>query len=285
MIHLLAPTDFSTASRAGIRLAIQWSRQQPTKILFVHVLHIPRLTKWSDLQYKAFAAAERSRCEKELDRFVGDIYKKLDLAADNYVNLVLEGISPDLVIAEYCRRHPEIDFICMGTRGAGMVKKIFGTYTGNLITHAEIPVIAVQDHYRTKPVRRILYATDLAHYEEELERVVAIARPLQAAIDVLHFLQPGEIAPNAAVMEKVYKKELGYGLHFIFKSVDPSRSMVYNLEEEIDRRQPSLVVMFTDKERTLFDKLFSPSKAERIGMELTIPLMVFGKADRIHVPA
>ena len=102
MIHLLAPTDFSTASRAGIRLAIQWSRQQPTKILFVHVLHIPRLTKWSDLQYKAFAAAERSRCEKELDRFVGDIYKKLDLAADNYVNLVLEGIRFGL-IEQMCR--------------------------------------------------------------------------------------------------------------------------------------------------------------------------------------
>ena len=243
----------------------------------MHVLHIPRLTKWSDLHYKAFAAAERVRGERELDRFVGDIYKKLDLAAGNYTNLVLEGISPDIVIAEYCRQHPEIAFVCMGTRGAGVVKKIFGTYTGNLITHSKIPVVAVQEKYRSKPLRSILYATDLAHYEDELERVVAFARPLRAVVEVLHFIQPGEVMPNAGVMEKVYKKEFGYGLRFIFKTLDLSRSMVYNLEEEIDRRRPSLVVMFTDKERTLFKKLFFPSKTERIGMELHAPLLVFGK--------
>ena len=260
-----------------MRFAIQCSRQLPVKILYVHVLHIPRLTKWSDLQYKAFACAERVRYEKELDRFVGDTYKKLDLASENYSNLVLEGISPDVAIAEYCQQHPEIDFVCMGTRGAGAVKKIFGTHTGNLITHSKIPVIAVQENYRSKTLRSILYATDLDHYEDELKKVVAFARPLQAEVDVLHFIQPGEVTPNAGVMEKVYKKEFGYGLRFIFKTLDLSRSTVYNLEEEIDRRRPSLVVMFTDKERTLFNKLFFPSKSERIGMELHVPLLVFGK--------
>jgi len=262
-----------------MRFAIQWSRQAPVKIFFVHVLHVPRLTKWSDRQYNAFATAELARCGKELARFVEDTYRRQDMAVGEYSHLVLEGISPDVVIADHCREHPEIDFICMGTRGAGTLKKVFGTNTGNLITHSKIPVIAVQENYRSNPVRRIMYATDLAHYEGELEKVVEFARPLGAEVDVLHFIQPGEMTLNTEVVERVCKDEFGYDMHFHFKTLDPTRSLVFNLQDEIARHRPSLVVMFTDRDRKLFQKLFFPSKSERMGMEVKVPLLVFGKGE------
>jgi nucleotide-binding universal stress UspA family protein len=280
MIRILVPTDFSAASRSGLRFAIQWSRQQEAKLLFVHVIHILRPTIWSDQQFNAFATTERVHYKNKLDRFISETYKKMDKMDGNYSNLILEGISPDTAIADYCRQHPDIDLICMGTRGAGKVKKIFGTHTGNLIAHSPIPVIAVQNNYKAKPVTRLLYATDLSNYEDELKKVVALAGPLKSTVNVLHFTHPGEIRLNKEVVEKVFKKEFGYKLNFDFRTSDTTKSLVENLQQEIMIFKPSMVVMFTDQDRTLFQKIFFPSNAENLSFQLKVPLLVFPKKNR-----
>lgn len=281
MIRMLVPTDFSAASRSGLRFAIQWTKQQEATIIFVHVLHLPRPTVWSDKQFDVFAAAERIRCQKKLDRFVTDIYRQLDMTDSTNTRIILEGMSPDIVIADYCRHHPEIDYICMGTRGAGKLKKIFGTHTGNLIVHAPIPVIAVQNNYRMKPITRLLYATDLHNCKEELEKVVAFASPLAVDVSVLHFTQPGEVMIDRQLMEEVFRKESRYDIKFNFKTADLAWSLVDNLQREIKTYKPSLVVMFTNRDRTLFQKIFFSSSAEKLAFGLKAPLLVFGKGSRL----
>lgn len=282
MFRILAPTDFSAASRSGLHFAIQWSKQQQTEIIAIHVLHIPRPAAWSDSQFDAFAAAERTRCRENLDKFVSDTCRKVDTADTVYSRLIVEGDSPDITIADYCRQHPEMDFICMGTRGAGKIKKIFGTHTGNLIIHSPIPVIAVPENYRMKPVTSLLYATDLHHYKEELKKVVAIAAPLQAAVHVLHFTQPGEIKLDRESMEEAFKKVSGYDFKCSFKTADPGHSLINCLQGEIAAGHPSVVIMFTDKDRTLFQRIFFPSRTENLGFDLKAPLLVFGKGSRLR---
>ncbi|MES1159938.1 MAG: universal stress protein [Bacteroidota bacterium] len=280
MIRILVPTDFSTASRTGLRFAIQWSRQQEVKITFVHVLHIPHPTAWSDRQFHAFAAAEKIRCREKLDKFVSETFRKLDMADVSHSRLILEGASPDIAICDYCRQHPEIDFICMGTRGAGKLKKIWGTHTGNLITHSPVPVIAVPGNYRIRPVTRLLYATDLSSYKEELKKVAAIATPLKATVNVLHLTQPGEVKLDRELIEEVFSRDFRYDLKFNFKTEDPGRTQVGNLQHEIATLRPSLVIMFTHQDRNLFQRIFFPSRTESLAFDLKTPLLVFGKASR-----
>ncbi len=277
MTHLLIPTDFSPASRAGIRFAIQLSRQQKAELTFVYSLHIHRLTDWTDSQYHEFALSERTYYRQKLEKFIAGICKEMPFQGDNFSCHVLEGLSPDLSILDYCESHPGIDYLCMGTKGAGRIAKIFGTNTGNLITHSPVPVIAVQDHYRTKPITSILYATDLRHYEAELKKVIAFAAPLKARVDLLHFVQPDEAVPDSKIFERTLRAEFGFELHFHFEIIDATRSLAANLKNRVQALKPSVVVLFTDQHRTLFEKIFFPSKAENLSFRLPAPLLVMRK--------
>lgn len=147
-ITILVPTDFSAASRAGMRFGIQWARQQKAKLVFAHVLRILRLTSWSDKRYEAFAAAQRTLYFRRLTRLASEVFRHTHLARKAYTTQVIEGISADIALTELNGQRTDIDLICMATRGAGKLKKLFGTHTGNLILRSEIPVIAVPVGYR-----------------------------------------------------------------------------------------------------------------------------------------
>ncbi len=278
-INILVPTDFSRASLAGIRFAIQWSQQQNAHLTFVHVMTLLRLTKWTDRQFEDFAVSERKLRQKQLDTLIADVQRRYPLPPDSYSLLLLEGVSADVVLLDYCRRHPGIHLVCMGTRGAGKVSKLFGTNTGNLITHSDIPVIAVPAAYRRKEITRILYATDLSHYQNELKEIVRLARPLHAKISVLHLVQPGETPINTNILQKVWEKEFDYPVTVDFRSADSSISQTADLDRAVTDFNPSLVIMFSDRRRTLFQRIFYPSRAENLAFSTKAPLLVLGKRE------
>lgn len=278
-IKILVPTDFSAASRAGMRFAIQWTRQQKGKLVFAHVLSVWHPTSWSDIRYEAYAAAQRTLYSRRLTKLAAEVCRRMEVSRKAYVTEVIEGMSADVALTELSGQRSDIDLICIATRGAGKLKKLFGTHTGNLILRSEIPVIAVPAGYRTKPIKRILYATDLADYDEELSKVLKITRPLKAEVVVVHFAQPGEVLLNPALVNQRWETECGYPVRLHYERADPGLSVAENLQKAISKRKPSLVVMFTDRRRTLFQRLFYPSQAERMSFQLKIPLLVFGKRE------
>ena len=51
-----------------------------------------------------------------------------------------------------------------------------------------------------------------------------------------------------------------------------------NLEEQIRLSKPSLIAMFTDQNRSIFQKIFYPSKAEQLSFTTSVPLLTFPKS-------
>lgn len=278
-ITILVPTDFSAASRAGMRFAIQWARQQDAKLVFAHVLRILRMTDWSDKQFEAFMTAEKTLYSRRLRKLAEEICRPKLVGRQDYSTEVLEGPSADITLTELSAKRPGIDLICMATRGAGKLKKLFGTHTGNLVLRSEIPVVAVPAGYRSKPIRRILYATDLTDYRSELSRVVQITRALKAEVTVVHLSQRGEIRLDPAIVTRVWQEEFDYPLQLHYENADPALSLADNLQAAIRKLKPSLVVMFTDRQRTLFQRVFYPSQTENLSFHLKVPLLVMGKKE------
>jgi hypothetical protein len=56
------------------------------------------------------------------------------------------------------------------------------------------------------------------------------------------------------------------------------QSLPANLQKQIDRLKPSLIVMFTDQNRSFFQKIASPSNAEKVSFATRIPLLSFHKS-------
>jgi len=276
-LRILVPTDLSIASRAGLRFAIQWSRQQPVELLFVHVLNIPKPPAWTEKEYKTYSDSQCDQHRQRLKTFVRNAYKQARVHQRTCTLILLEGMSADIAIQDYCSQDGHIDFICMSTRGAGRLKRVFGTHTGNLIIHSKVPVLAIPSTYRSRSIRRMLYAGDMIDYDRELRQVVQFARPLKAGIDLLHFTEAGELALDKSITEKIFSEQFNYPFRIHYRQVNELLSFPANLGKQILAFRPSVVVMFTDQRRSILARIIGPSKAEKLSFDLKTPLLVFAQ--------
>jgi nucleotide-binding universal stress UspA family protein len=277
MKKILVPTDFSANSRAGVRFAIHWATRQKLELVFVNILNVLKVTSWSDAYFEKYTANEEKSCKAKLEKFIADIYGQMNVKPGKHSFLIVHGISADVSILDYCSKNKGIDYICISTRGSGKLKKIFGTNTGNLITRSEVPVLAVPKNYKVRDINNIMYAADFRNYTDEIKRVIDFAKPLKTNIEVVHFSWPEEILFDEKTIEASFKKQYKYGLKLHFEKNDGIHSLVENLETQISKRKPSVVIMFTNQQRTFFQKLFLSSKTEEMSFRLKIPLLVFNK--------
>jgi hypothetical protein len=63
-----------------------------------------------------------------------------------------------------------------------------------------------------------------------------------------------------------------------FRTTDESLSFARNLGRQIEILKPSVVVLFSDQERSLPARIFDRSRAEKVSFALKAPLLVFPKA-------
>jgi len=279
MLTILVPTDFSANAKAGLRFAMHWSAIQPASLVFIHIFQPVLLPGLGDKESKYFVENEMKRLHTKLSRYVLSLYKSLGLKPGKYSCLVKEGIAADISLLEYCRHHDEINYICISTRGAGNINQFFGTNTGNLITKSKVPVVAVPVKYRRQTLKSLLFTTDLSHLDSELKRIVAFARPLKIRILLFHLVFPGEFVPDKKQLENSLLNKFRYDIKVNISKVHIENSIRENIREQIKKTRPSLVAMFTDQNRNIFQKLFYPSKAEQLSFKTTVPLLTFPKSE------
>jgi hypothetical protein len=96
-------------------------------------------------------------------------------------------------------------------------------------------------------------------------------------VEVVHFSWPDEARLDKEIIESGVNKEFGYPVRLHIKQNDAVHSLVQNLEKQIEVLKPSIAIMFTNQNRSLFQKIFLSSKAEQLSFDLKIPLLVFNK--------
>jgi len=277
MYKILAPTDFSNNSKGGMRFAMQWASQQKAEIIFIHIYHPVSYPTWSVEEFEINTTVKIEQLKIKLRKFVDKLYQTANIQPGKHENIVVRGLlSADVDIMDYCRKRADIDFICMSTRGAGSVDKLFGTHTGTLITKSEVHVIAVPRHYRKVSLKSVLYASDLKDYSSELKKVVEFARPLRAQIHVVHF-HSGEKTDNKIQTDTELRKEFKYDIKFHPRYQRVPGSIIKILQKKRFTPKPSLIIMFTEQRRNMLKKLLSPSKTERVSFNSHIPLLAFHK--------
>ena len=283
MKKILVPTDFSVNSKAGVRFAINWATRSTIELDFVHVLNVLRLTRWSDAYFEKYAAQEVKLASAQLEKWIAGLYRQMNVKPGKHSFLVIQGLSPDVSILEHCRSNPGIDFICISTRGAGKIKKIFGTNTGNLISRSQIPVLAIPKNYRTAPVKSIMYASDLGNYADEIDKVMDFAQSQKAKIDVVHLSSPHEVSIDRTTLQMAFRKKFKYGFELHFEKSNTNLSLVENLQKQISFIKPSVVIMFTYQQRNFFQRLFISSRSQELSFKTTVPLLVFNKMNASQI--
>lgn len=278
MNKILVTTDFSVNSKAGIRFALQLAKQTKSKLVFFHAQELPKPTRWSLEKYDSYAVVELKKTHARLTQFVDTICHQTGLKARGAQFVVAEGYEVDRSVIDFAK-HIKASYICMGTRGAGTLKKLIGTTASDILTTSPIPVIVVPKTYRVRPISHILYSSDLNNLQGEINKVVGFARPLKARVSVFHydFLLPLKEAKMK--LERMASRHVSKSVKFNFRKLHVENSLSHHLLMDIKKSRPNLVVLFTKQNRGWYERIFLSSKSAALSFDTKSPLLVFRKRE------
>lgn len=274
MEAILVPTDFSDNSKPGLRFAIRLAARNKAPLVFVHIFQ-PKRPYLGDAD--ALRKEHITKAKLKLEAFIRKIYNSLKVEPGPYSCEILEGFKADISLLDYCQNHPNIKLIIISTRGASFVNKILGTNTGNLITRSPIPVIAIPKDYRNKPLHNVLYASDFENLDQEFKRVLDFAKPRGLSVELLHFSSLSTLDLEKNLKRDELESKAGYPLTIRIEKSNINNPMSKNLQQQIEKIKPSLVILFTNQNRSFYERLFLSSMSEGLSFKSQTPLLVFKK--------
>lgn len=277
MKKILVTTDFSTNSKAGIRFALQLAVQGNYELIFYSVIEIFKPVTWVDAAFKEFSNNEVERYTEALQKFAHQIHWKANLTEVKYSCVCEIGLDVDKHIVVFAKKN-KVDYICMSTRGAGKIAKLFGTNASELITTSPIPVIVVPQSYRLKAIKSIVYASDMENLASEMKHITAFNQTINnVKLEVLHYEFMPSLEANKKHLTKISAKFVNENTTFQFKKLEVDNALTVQLEKDISPSKNSLLVLFTRQNRNWFDRLFLSSNSSEISFHSKIPLLIFRK--------
>ena len=276
MEKILVTTDQSDNSKAAIRYAIKLAEARNAELIVLHVYHLLKPFKWSDHQYEQYTQTFKDKTIAELSAFIKAVYDAMHEPKINYKLALYDHMDVTDGITEYARAH-QCSYICISTRGAGAVEKLFGTHTSGLISRSEVPVLCIPSTCHLKDLNHILYATDMTDYKNELEKIVDFARPLHASVEMMHVSYLYEFVFDKQLMEASLKKQVNYAVSIHNRKRDITNALLEDIDAAVKLSRPSLLVLFTHHSRSVFDKLLFDSNAEKYSFYGKVPLLTFNK--------
>jgi hypothetical protein len=143
-------------------------------------------TVWSDVFFKAYKNDEIERLTADLKKFIYATIGK-DIGKFSNVKFVVENcISTEKDILKYAEKN-KIDFICIATRGAGMLRKVMGTHTSYIVNNSKVPVMVIPSHYRAKAIKKATYLSDFENLKNEVIKISKLSKPINLHIEALHY--------------------------------------------------------------------------------------------------
>ena len=141
--RILHPSDFSSASGAALKKAIEMAKSNRSELLVVHVISqlVPVTDEGyiSPKTYEDIAASSRAWAQKQLDQRLARA-KKSGVRAKG---LIVEGSAADQIVR--VARAKRADLVVMGTHGrSGLKKLLLGSVAGRVVGAASCPVLTVR---------------------------------------------------------------------------------------------------------------------------------------------
>jgi nucleotide-binding universal stress UspA family protein len=277
MRKILVPTDFSRASKAGLRFAIQLATQINVEPVFYHCFSalVPTTVRRASIVEAIDEQTEVYR--HKLEKFVAEVHRSMHILPGAFRCVVEEGATPHRAIVDYVRLH-NFKLICMSMRGGSVLRKLLGTQTQRVIATSPVPVLVIPYTYRTQPIRKLLYASDLEDVGEELPAVADFAEEVGARVELVHFYGADTVKNGRKMQADWWRLQYPRLDRVLLEPFEPGEPLENQLDRLVKKERPDLVVYFTRPNRTWFDRLFSDSRAEAFAYGTRVPLLVYRKA-------
>jgi nucleotide-binding universal stress UspA family protein len=276
MKKIVVATDFSANSKKGILFAIQLAKQTDCELIFYNVLQIYQPTIWDTTYYNVYEATEIKQSQEFLENYINGIFLDSTDVNPNYTCICEIGLSASNEIIAFANKHGA-DFICVGNLGNGKLIQMLGTVASELIAFSTIPVIIVPINYSVKLVENVFFASDFVNFEVEFHQIQLFSTAINANLNIYHFDYQTVLDADENKFDNINTHYQSDKVHFHLRNLDAGKLLLQEVEKEIDRNDPSLVVVFTEQNRNWFDKLFLSSLSTDLAFDTKIPMLVFKK--------
>jgi nucleotide-binding universal stress UspA family protein len=141
--RILHPTDFSRASSAAFKRAVDMAKANKAELLLVHVM-TPTIPIMGDgyvspQVYEDMEAAARAYSQKHL----GALVSKAKQAGARVKGLLLEGVPHERIAR--AARSKKADLVVIGTHGrTGFAKLFLGSVASRVLAVSPCPVLTVR---------------------------------------------------------------------------------------------------------------------------------------------
>ena len=274
MNKILVTTDLSPYSTAGIRFAITLARQTKSRLTFFHVYKIEKPVSWSEKKFSTYALEQKLENSEKLEAVVMSIVKPLGMKKGAFHFDVMAADDASQAILNHARRN-HFDFICVSRRGAGILKKMFGTHTSWLINNSSVPLLVAPQKYRSTPIKTLMYASDLKDLKNELTVLTKFNTPLAAEITLIHVGKDSE-APSALIDDVGLKLLLKNKIKLLIEN-RTSASLISSIRKVVDFSPPSLFVIFSRPNKSIVSKVMNPGLSSEFSFDTAVPMLVFNK--------
>lgn len=273
MKKILVPTDFSPASMAAYRFAVDFATRAEGELVVAHVIDIPIIQETTfGLQPYLYAQETFKDAFENSQR----LYRRLrDLYPTN-VPITFKPIHDDLVsgLSEFIQTN-HIDLVIISARGASEIEEFLsGSQTKKFARHSPVPVITVPREVPLTSIHNIVFPNNLDSDQEHLiEMVSEFQRKLNARLHLLFVNTPSN-RHSAETSTKMLKDFAAYyrlkDFTVSFRYSDSEKAGIVAFAHEINA---DMIAMATHG-RTGLAHLFKGSIAESVLDKIDCPVWV-----------
>lgn len=279
MQKILVTTDLSNNSKSAIKFAFQLATQMPLEIIFFNVeVGLPNNEWYPKKGKNKDKSSYQIRLEK-LNEFIQKTINEQNLPFTKFSTEVEIGIDTTNIILNFATKK-KVDFICTSTRGAGLTKKLLGTNTSALIQRSTIPTFVVPKSYRVKPIETIWYSSDLANLANELTTVKKFAQKVNSKVQVYNYDYLADLENIQTKQNKITIKHTTDGVTFHFRKQHIENTISEDLQNDMKKRKPSIIILFTKIKKTWFERLFYRNNTAEVTFDTKVPLLIFKKKSK-----
>ncbi|KAA5541279.1 universal stress protein [Adhaeribacter rhizoryzae] len=323
MHTILVPVDYSLGSRRALTFAIDLARLSQASIVLLHAFHEPLSTGNAFRVDEAIAQLEKEK-NQVLEEFAREVQS--DTAKNFSLKFIRpQNVAPDLpanqpltksgnhvlvsdtiaagkatvkincvskfslaaeaILAAAANYKP--DLIIMSMRGAGAVSQaVMGSTVSEVIQSARVPVLALPAVAPSKPIRNIVFASDLTHLPEafSLRSLQQITGLFNAHLQVLHLYQDNNPKAEQTKVLKALElldeqlHDLDFEVHFRQEA-----DIATGIQQFAQEQQADLLALVPHR-HTFLEILFRKSVTGQFTQKANLPLFILPDPNKSHTP-
>lgn len=283
MKTLLFPTDFSAHAMHAVEYGYRLARQIKAKVILCNAVIAPAevpqagMVVWpvEDSEFLLKGSTDELKQLKEHlehDNIKGDFVPSVTCV--NELGTVVDVVNN--VIAK-----EKVDLVIMGTHGSnGLSTFLLGNHSKDMIDAITKPLMLIPPTAPNKPIKKIAFATDFKHPEEDLQyiyQLIPLAKLLNAEILLTHvYTKEEEHSPEFKQWIKLFLVEISNQANYphIYHRFLKNEQAESGLEWLCEHGQVDMLSMI-HRPHGFFHNLIKGSHTKKIAEHISIPLLVF----------